>query len=297
MKKAIDKAKVQKEIEREAHARRRKLVAELGRELAEARRRKTAATRAAKTVCRARRVEAGARVKEMRAAAKLATSESADRIRADARNTCDAVTTGARSIAFEIAELERRQREAEFGKLAPLDVDEPAPLEHAFADMIVANPSREFVLLGRLTRLAYRTKRQLARTPPKVLIWSYRQAPLLAYDARGRLHVVYSERKAGRASERAEEEYARSHWGASGGGRLVEGAEVRGPFTASERMGLSTSVTYTTKKGEDPELTDYEHAWGEGSLGRFVPPTVCQSHGRVALVGGTYRVTDRGIVG
>lgn len=161
------------------------------------------------------------------------------------------------------------------------------------------NPGRELVLLGRLTLLDYVD----ASGRVRVLRWAFTRAPLLAYDAGGRLHIVHGRRVTGRASQAARDEYARSHWGQRGEGDALEGSEALAPF---ERLGTSRTITYTTTKGADRELVDYVHEWGEGGRGRFVAPVVvrhkcgakrCAGNGLVALAGGSYRVTERGIVG
>lgn len=151
-------------------------------------------------------------------------------------------------------------------------------------------PSGELIELGRLTRL-------------DDMVWSLRGAPVLAYDGRKRLFIVYVGRvvKPSAASERRE--YARTHGGASGPGDCRTGALADAPFVV---VGPSSVIQYTTRKGGERELVDYVHEWGEGGRGRFVPPTVvahrcgkpgCRWEGGLALVGGTYRVEDRGIVG
>lgn len=129
-----------------------------------------------------------------------------------------------------------------------------------------------------------------------------RKAPLLAYDARGKLHIVYRPRVVGRASEASEAEYERVHWGERGRGQILDGVEARAPF---RDLGVAEIITYTTRKG-DPELVDWVHTFGEGARGSWIPPMVrehvcqkksCAGSGTIRLVGGTYRVTERGIVG
>jgi len=68
-------------------------------------------------------------------------------------------------------------------------------------------------------------------------------------------------------------------------------------------LGALESVTYSTKKGGEDQgkLTDYVHKFGERlpwlafhvcELGKK-----CPSHGKLVVAGGSYRVTERGIVG
>jgi hypothetical protein len=150
------------------------------------------------------------------------------------------------------------------------------------------------VLLGRLTELTWTgASRRVERQR-----WTYDRAPLLSYDRDGRLHVVYGQDLAGRASSSDRASYASTHWGTSGEGQLVAGVELRGPFAPSERLGQGVAITYTTRKNER-ELTDYVHEWGEGAAMWATPvrPSVVRARGLVALTGGNYRVTVRGIVG
>lgn len=163
------------------------------------------------------------------------------------------------------------------------------------------NPAPKGALteLGKLTRLEPKGGR--------VLRWSLREAPSLSYDAAGRLFIVYTG-KIVRSSSPAElREYSRTHWGKRGFGVVRSGGVATGPFT---RIGAAKSVTYTTQKGADHELVDYVHPFGEGAPAKgFLPPQIvehgcvggcgprCAANGSIALHGGTYRVTSRGIVG
>ncbi len=161
--------------------------------------------------------------------------------------------------------------------------------------MALAPPRPEGAVLtelGRLTRL-------------DDLGWSLRDAPVLAYDRAKRLFIVYAG-KVTRPSSRAEvREYVRTHWGQRGRGVVRNGGIAVGPFVS---RGKSRVIQYTTKKGLDREIVDYEHTWGEGKAGRFVPPTVlehvcrgcgprCAAGGALALAGGTYTVGLLGIRG
>ncbi len=162
------------------------------------------------------------------------------------------------------------------------------------------NPSGARRLLGMLIRLTYLD----ARGKERVCKWSVRRAPQLAYDERGRLYIVYVKGRAVRAASAEETaDYEKTHWGQAGKGGVYAGGVALPPF---KRLGPGVSITYTTAKG-DAALKDWIHPWGEGARGRFTPPTVlvhscqkgasCAAHGRVCLHGGTYRVTERGIVG
>lgn len=64
-------------------------------------------------------------------------------------------------------------------------------------------------------------------------------------------------------------------------------------------------VAYETIKGNQP-LLRHEHKWGEGGSGKLILPTLCfhacdsarcSSQGKLIIGGGSYRVTERGIVG
>lgn len=153
----------------------------------------------------------------------------------------------------------------------------------------------KLVELGALTGLETRSR---------VLVWNVRGAPVLAYSEDGRLFVVYPRKLVRPASEAELKAYARTHGGARGRSVMRDGrvADV-GPWTS---LGKGVAITYTTKKGSERELTDYRHEWGDGGPRKFTPPTYrahrcgnakCAWNGAISLVGGSYTVTERGIVG
>lgn len=154
--------------------------------------------------------------------------------------------------------------------------------------------------LGLLTSIGYDDGRR------RTLYWNLKTAPILAYDTRGRLFIVYQSKKVVRPSLPSEmKEYRRTHWGAKGRGDVRGGGRAVGPFLP---LGEGTSIQYTTKKGTDRELVNYVHEWGEGGPRTFKRPTLvfhdcrncaprCRAAGSFALSGGTYKVTERGIVG
>lgn len=161
-------------------------------------------------------------------------------------------------------------------------------------------PLGALVELGKLT--------EIAMTGITVYTWPLRDAPVLAYDERGQLFIVYTGKIVGPSTKAQRREYARTHWGQSGPGHLREG----GTAPAPHRLGAEvSSVTYTTQKGLQRKLVDYEHLFGEGaSRGtRVIRPRIarhecpggcgskCAARGALALSGGTYQVNARGIVG
>ncbi len=159
-------------------------------------------------------------------------------------------------------------------------------------------PAGGLVELGLLTLLEQEDGR--------VLAWSLRDAPVLGYDTRGKLFIVYEPGRVIRPSNASElRSYDRTHWGAKGRGDCRGGGVVVAPFRSH---GPGAVITYTTRKGTDRELVDYRHEWGEGGRGSFTPPTVvehvcercgpkCAAKGAIGLAGGSYKVNDRGIVG
>ncbi len=94
------------------------------------------------------------------------------------------------------------------------------------------------------------------------------------------------------ASERAVRAYEGFHWGRPAR-RLVR---VRPSATPSElvQLGRLEAVTYSTKKGAEP-AAHYEHAFGEEG-GRKPVLAMDSRNRRLHIVGGSYRVENRGIV-
>lgn len=190
---------------------------------------------------------------------------------------------------------------------AMLKPDEPyRPLpEEDFWDYLeregITNPPRSLVELGALTFI--RTARAGYR-------WSLRGAPILAYDPKsGRLVIVYAGKVIRPSSSAERREYSRTHWGkAPPRGVVRAGGAAPPPFA---RLEVAEVIAYTTRKGVDAELVDYVHKFGEGAPRGAVVlfPRLafhrcrggcrgtCAARGAVALVGGSYRVDTRGIVG
>lgn len=178
------------------------------------------------------------------------------------------------------------------------------PPEEDFSDW-VKNPPRALTVtaLGLLTGITVAEVGGVAS-----YTWPLRDAPILSFDERGRLHIVYAGKVVRPSTTLERKEYKRTHWGQSGTGKVREGGVATPPLIT---LGRGVEIQYTTRKGTDRELTDYRHEWGEGAPKgkRWVAPSVavhrckggcapgCAASGALALVGGTYRVDTRGIVG
>jgi len=167
------------------------------------------------------------------------------------------------------------------------------------------NPSKH---RGALVQLGLMTRLHVARggAPLLVLGWSLRDAPILAYDEAGRLVVGYRGPVVRAADPSELREYKRTHWGAVGQGKVRDCGAAPAPLVS---WGRASGVTYATRKGGDRAVVDYVHVFGEGGSGPVVLPSVvrhecaggcgpkCAAAGAISLVGGSYRVTSRGIVG
>lgn len=166
------------------------------------------------------------------------------------------------------------------------------------------NPRRAWTALGLLTKLSFRPS---AGGRERTLRWGLRSAPSLVYDAsRGApLVIVYGPTDLRRATPEEVRRYKKTHWGEEGRHVVSSGGVALAPLRA---LGRGTSIQYTTAKGAEGggNVDDWSHPWGEGARGKWAAPMVaehvcqnarCAGAGRVALVGGTYRVTERGIVG
>lgn len=166
---------------------------------------------------------------------------------------------------------------------APLAATMPDADQDFSSWLATANPSG-LVALGWLSRLEL-VNGQSVRVP---------RGTLLAYDPkkkRGGLALVFGAQTS-RATppEGAAKEYAKTHWGDRGAWGVSKG-ELPEPKKGSRGSPVAR-VVYTTKKGGDRALTDYEHPFEE-ELPRYIK---C-SGATFQIVGGSYRVTSHGIVG
>jgi hypothetical protein len=166
--------------------------------------------------------------------------------------------------------------------------------------LVMFNPSPQS---GVLTNMGKLTVLELPRG--RVLAWNLRDAPTLSYDADGRLFIVYAGKVVRPSTSREIREYERTHWGSKAAGQVRAGTMAPPPFVS---LGPAVSITYTTRKGSE-ELIDWVHPFGEGSSRKCILPTLvehackggcskrCAARGSIALHGGSYTVTERGIVG
>ncbi len=162
------------------------------------------------------------------------------------------------------------------------------------------NPSAPSpVVLGELVSLVYRGRdgRSVKRTfaPGRVIV---------AVRGASRLVLLFAPKITGSSSSAGRKEYAKTHWGKAGDGKQLTGDVLEGD---APKLGTVLGITYATKKGDDPELVDYWHTFGDYgavlSLRKraFIPPALegATVGGRqlLRLVGGSYTVTEHGIVG
>lgn len=96
---------------------------------------------------------------------------------------------------------------------------------------------------------------------------------------------------AGMSDGQAMAEYERTHWGRTGTQRVRVASAANPRFGTATVLGDLVSVTYRTKKGEDRELVDYEHAF-EGPR-----PKLAYNDGGLVIAGGKYKVGREGIDG
>lgn len=95
------------------------------------------------------------------------------------------------------------------------------------------------------------------------------------------------------ALERAKEFRKRFHWGRPAR-RVKQGAVAPLPKGPLVQLGKLEAVVYATNKQGDG-YSHYEHAFGEEG-GRKPDLAVDLDTGRLHIVGGSYRVEERGIV-
>lgn len=162
------------------------------------------------------------------------------------------------------------------------------------------NPGGSMVVLGWLVSIAYRAmdgRRHVVNFGPR------KNPAVLAYrpgGAAASLVIVHRPMVLGASSAKGQEEYKRTHWGSPGTGERLVGSILAG---MAAKLGTALEITYATEKGGD--LADWHHTFGDfGALKAkkpFLPPMLHAAtiKGRqlVRLSGGTYTVTEHGIVG
>lgn len=86
--------------------------------------------------------------------------------------------------------------------------------------------------------------------------------------------------------------YEGFHWGRKA--RRIVRVRPSAPPRELVKLGRLEAVTYSTRKGAEP-FAHYEHAFGEEG-GRKPVLAMDARNRRLHIVGGSYRVEDRGIV-
>lgn len=124
--------------------------------------------------------------------------------------------------------------------------------------------------------------------------------PVLAYEPETQLLLILSSKahptRAARLTAKgraAVERYQRDHWGERGPSPVVRRLAAADPRRPARALGALQRVVYRTRKGGDEELTDYHHDFDEPR-----PMLALEPETQLLLIlGGTYRVETRGIVG
>lgn len=107
-------------------------------------------------------------------------------------------------------------------------------------------------------------------------------------------------------------QYVKKHWGDAGEWDAKQAVVVDPRHGALVVLGFFESIVYSTRKAVGP-ITNYEHEFCEGQRDRDGKPKPgkslplvcfhvcddkrCKEQGKLVIVGGSYRVTDDGIVG
>jgi len=213
-----------------------------------------------------------------------------------ATGTCASKLAGARARKGEADRLlsqwreERREVTARAGKRRGVSRAERASESD---DAVVREIPPE------LEPLWLRVKRQIKGSPRMSRAESF-----LAYAEAHPSEVVFAlaehadrvlEEQLARRGERIANpapSYEESHWGERGKGRastMTIPDPSDGPLV---ELGEVIEIVYRTKKGGDVRRVEYEHAFR-----KTLPRLVYNRAGKLLLAGGTYRVTERGIVG
>lgn len=91
--------------------------------------------------------------------------------------------------------------------------------------------------------------------------------------------------------KRAQHEFRRFHWDEEPDALVRASAPVVTPGSVLVEIGELREVVYRTTKGGG-EVTDWWHAFKDRR-----PVLAFNSSGRLVVVGGSYKITPRGIVG
>lgn len=153
------------------------------------------------------------------------------------------------------------------------------------------NPAA-FVEMGRITRLeGHRFD----------LRWPVNRAPVLAVlvDKQAGALIAYRGKVVRSATAEEAKTWTKIHWGREPKRTAWDAGIAPAPW---RKLGPLHRITYTTRKGADAELVDYVHEFER------TRPTLkahdcgpcaetCAAAHSIQIFGGSYRVTERGIVG
>lgn len=86
--------------------------------------------------------------------------------------------------------------------------------------------------------------------------------------------------------------YKRVHWGETGKGKMTRSSAPSVEAGQLVELGRLVSVVYLTRKGGDTSETEYEHAFSARDM-----PILAFNRSGLFVLGGSYRITTRGIEG
>lgn len=92
--------------------------------------------------------------------------------------------------------------------------------------------------------------------------------------------------------ETGHQTYNRVHWGETGKGALTRSSAPSVEAGQLVELGRLVSVVYLTRKGGDTAETEYEHDFSAKDL-----PILAFNRSGLFVLGGSYRITTRGIEG
>lgn len=310
--KALDKKALGREIERDLRAKARAKIVELRERIRTAKKDRKVAIVNVKQSCKIGRE----RAKLLRVEALAAAKEAGRLAREAAKSECSANTKAAKSqrpidearIALESEQADQRalrridrgnrqrasERKATTAKTHRSESDDEVRANLP-ADLLPLFERMKKSIKGSARRSRTEEFLEYAETHEGEVLEALTEDGEAAVD-RLVAELEARERRAnpeprGAAEHAAVRRYKRVHWGVPGDGKIHRG-RAADPRKTSTALGTLVSVVYCTQKGGDGELVEYEHKFSRKS-----PPVLAFNREGLLIIGGSYRVEERGIVG